>query len=87
MSPKKPTKTDAYIAKRIKEARGDLTQEQLSGRLGIKYQQLQKYESCKNRVSASRLLLIARATKRPINFFFRRTVEGLMLLWREVLRA
>lgn len=50
-----------------------VTQQQLADRVGIKFQQIQKYETGMNRVSASRLWDIAHALDVPVNFFF----EGL----------
>ena len=50
-----------------------MTQQQLGDAVGIKFQQIQKYETGMNRVSASRLWDIARALDVPISFFF----EGL----------
>lgn len=50
-----------------------MTQQQLAEAVGIKFQQIQKYETGMNRVSASRLWDIARAMDVQISFFF----EGL----------
>ena len=50
-----------------------MTQQQLGERLGIKSQQIQKYETGANRISASRLWDIAAALEADISFFF----EGL----------
>ncbi len=50
-----------------------MTQQQLGDAVGIKFQQIQKYETGMNRVSASRLWDIATALDVPISFFF----EGL----------
>lgn len=50
-----------------------MTQQQLGDAVGIKFQQIQKYETGMNRVSASRLWDIATSLNVPINFFF----EGL----------
>lgn len=50
-----------------------MTQQQLGDAVGIKFQQIQKYETGMNRVSASRLWDIAHALEVPISFFF----EGL----------
>ncbi|MBI1416854.1 MAG: helix-turn-helix domain-containing protein [Limimaricola sp.] len=63
---------DAYVGKRIRSERlhADLTQAALADRVGIRFQQLQKYESGQNRVSASRLWSIAAALKVPVSSFF-----------------
>ena len=50
-----------------------MTQQQLGEIVGIKFQQIQKYETGMNRVSASRLWDIAAALEVSISFFF----EGL----------
>ena len=50
-----------------------MTQQQLAQAVGIRFQQIQKYESGANRISASRLWDLARALDMPISFFF----EGL----------
>lgn len=50
-----------------------MTQQQLAEMVGIKFQQIQKYETGANRVSASRLWDIARALDVPVSFCF----EGL----------
>lgn len=47
-----------------------MTQQQLADCVGIKFQQIQKYETGMNRVSASRLWDIARTLGVPIGFFF-----------------
>ncbi len=50
-----------------------MTQQQLSDRVGIKFQQIQKYETGTNRISASRMRDIAATLEVPISFF----LEGL----------
>ncbi len=50
-----------------------MTQQQLAEKVGIKFQQIQKYETGANRVSASRLWDIADALDVSVSFFF----EGL----------
>ncbi len=50
-----------------------MTQQQLADKVGIKFQQIQKYETGMNRISASRLWDIADALGVAISFFF----EGL----------
>jgi transcriptional regulator with XRE-family HTH domain len=47
-----------------------MTQQQLGEKVGIKFQQIQKYETGMNRISASRLWDIAKALDVPINYFF-----------------
>jgi len=47
-----------------------MTQQQLAEKVGIKFQQIQKYETGMNRVSASRLWDIAETLDVPVAFFF-----------------
>jgi len=66
---------DAHVGKRIRHRRWmvGMTQQQLADKVGIKFQQIQKYETGMNRVSASRLWDTAEALGVTIAFFF----EGL----------
>ncbi len=66
---------DVHVGKRIRQRRWmiGMTQQQLAEAVGIKFQQIQKYETGMNRVSASRLWDISRAMGVPVSFFF----EGL----------
>ena len=66
---------DVHVGKRVRHRRWliGMTQQQLAERVGIKFQQIQKYETGANRVSASRLWDIADALEVPVSFFF----EGL----------
>jgi transcriptional regulator with XRE-family HTH domain len=63
---------DAHVGERIRKRRIELglTQEELGGRLGISYQQIQKYETGANRVSAGRVAEIASALDIGISHFF-----------------
>lgn len=66
---------DVHVGKRIRHRRWllGMTQQQLAEQVGIKFQQIQKYETGANRVSASRLWDIADSLGVPVSFFF----EGL----------
>ncbi|MDJ0629939.1 MAG: helix-turn-helix transcriptional regulator [Rhodobacter sp.] len=66
---------DVHVGKRVRHRRWmvGMTQQQLASRVGIKFQQIQKYETGMNRISASRLWDIADALEVPVSFFF----EGL----------
>ena len=66
---------DVHVGKRVRHRRWmvGMTQQQLADQVGIKFQQIQKYETGMNRISASRLWDIAAALDAPISFFF----EGL----------
>jgi transcriptional regulator with XRE-family HTH domain len=66
---------DVHVGKRVRHRRWmvGMTQQQLADKVGIKFQQIQKYETGMNRISASRLWDISDALGVPISFFF----EGL----------
>ena len=66
---------DVHVGKRIRQRRClvGMTQQKLAECVGIKFQQIQKYETGANRVSASRLWDIADALEVDVAFFF----EGL----------
>ena len=66
---------DVHVGKRVRHCRWliGMTQQQLAEKVGIKFQQIQKYETGANRISASRLWDIADALNVPVSYFF----EGL----------
>ncbi len=66
---------DVHVGKRIRHRRWliGMTQQQLAEQVGIKFQQIQKYETGANLVSASRLWDIADTLDVSVSFFF----EGL----------
>jgi transcriptional regulator with XRE-family HTH domain len=66
---------DVHVGKRIRHRRwmNGTTQQHMAENVGIKFQQIQKYETGMNRVSASRLWDIANVLDVPVSFFF----EGL----------
>jgi transcriptional regulator with XRE-family HTH domain len=70
-----PHPVDVHVGKRVRHRRWlvGMTQQQLAESVGIKFQQIQKYETGANRVSASRLWDIAESLGVEISFFF----EGL----------
>ena len=63
---------DVHVGKRVRHRRWvvGMTQQQLADLVGIKFQQIQKYETGMNRVSASRLWDIAVALGVEVAFFF-----------------
>jgi transcriptional regulator with XRE-family HTH domain len=69
---------DAHVGKRIRHRRWmvGMTQQQLADKVGVKFQQIQKYETGMNRVSASRLWDVADAMGVSISFFFEGLSEG-----------
>lgn len=68
-------RVDDHVGARIRLRRTllGMTQEQLASALGISYQQVQKYETGANRVSAGRLFEIGQRLDIDIGYFF----EGL----------
>jgi transcriptional regulator with XRE-family HTH domain len=68
---------DQHVGERIRARRAELglTQEQLSQALQVSYQQVQKYETGANRISAGRIYEIARKLGVDVSYFF----EGLGL--------
>ncbi len=65
-------RVDDRVGRQIRKRRNDLgmTQEQLATALGISYQQVQKYETGANRVSAGRLHEIAKTLGSGVAHFF-----------------
>ncbi len=47
-----------------------MTLQELGDKVGIKFQQIQKYEAAANRISASRMWDIAATMEVPVSFFF-----------------
>jgi len=68
-----PPNVDTQIGQRIRTARIDaaMTQAQLGEQLGCSSQQIHKYESGHNRVSAGTLFVIAKTLNQPMDWFFR----------------
>jgi transcriptional regulator with XRE-family HTH domain len=69
---------DAHVGQRIRHRRWlvGMTQQQLAEKVGIKFQQIQKYETGANRVSASRLWDIAITLDVPIAYFYEGLTHG-----------
>lgn len=63
---------DRQVGERIRRRRilVGFTQDQLGEQLGISYQQIQKYETGANRVSAGRLYMIAQTLQTSVAWFF-----------------
>ena len=71
-NPKAAGLVDHHVGGRIRSRRLMLgmSQERLAAALGLTFQQVQKYESGANRVSASRLWEIAAILRTPLAYFF-----------------
>src|SRR5271155_5119689 len=69
---------DLHLGKRLRRRRRllGLTQQQLAQAVGVRFQQIQKYECGANRISAARLWRIAAALEVPVGYFYDGLVEG-----------
>lgn len=81
------TPADKALGARIRLRRVEqkMSQAELGDKLGVTFQQVQKYEKGVNRVGASRLQSIATALDVPVTFFYdgdgrQRQVESLLFL-------
>jgi|ERR1044072_623106 transcriptional regulator with XRE-family HTH domain len=65
-------KRDLEVGRRVRARRLEcrLSQGELAERIGVSFQQVQKYEIGANRIGAGRLQRISEALKVPISFFF-----------------
>jgi transcriptional regulator with XRE-family HTH domain len=63
---------DIHLGKRLRRRRRllGLTQQQLAGACGVRFQQIQKYECGANRISASRLWQLSEALEVPVGYFY-----------------
>ncbi|MBY6044395.1 helix-turn-helix domain-containing protein [Phaeobacter italicus] len=63
-----PHEIDIFVGTMIRQTRRlrGMSQKQLANEIGIRFQQVQKYEAGTNRVSASRLWQIANALEVPL---------------------
>ena len=79
-----PHNVDIHVGKKIRTQRmmSGISQSELGDRIGVTFQQIQKYEKGANRVSASRLVEIANAMSIDVRSFFDEFVvsrQGLQL--------
>jgi transcriptional regulator with XRE-family HTH domain len=72
MATKVPNPVDKHVGSRVRMRRLMLgmSQEKLGSKLGISFQQVQKYEKGTNRISASRLQAMCDFLQVPVPFFF-----------------
>lgn len=72
MTKKAPNTVDLHVGRRVRVRRVlcGLSQTQLADQLGLTFQQLQKYESGANRISASKLWLLSQLLDVPVQWFF-----------------
>ena len=69
---------DLHLGKRLRRRRRllGLTQQQLAGACGVRFQQIQKYECGANRISAARLWQLSEALEVPVGYFFDGLSDG-----------
>ena len=67
-----PHPVDIHVGKVLRQRRklAGITQEKLAVSVGLTFQQIQKYEMGKNRVSASRLYQFSQLLDTPVSVFF-----------------
>jgi transcriptional regulator with XRE-family HTH domain len=77
-SPRTPGAVDKYIGARMRESRLaiKMSQADLGEKLGVTFQQIQKYESGRNRVSAARLFEICEALDVSLASMFERKLKA-----------
>lgn len=70
---------DLHLGKRLRRRRRllGLTQQQLASQVGIRFQQIQKYECGANRIAAARLWELSEALETPVNYFYDGLAEAL----------
>ena len=73
------TDIDLHLGRRLRRRRRllGLTQQQLALQVGIRFQQIQKYECGANRISAARLWQLAEALETPVSYFYDGLSEAL----------
>ncbi len=76
-----PNPVDVHVGNRIRLRRTLLrySQQFIAGKLGLTFQQVQKYEKGQNRVSASRLWDVSNVLKVSMDYFFEDMDENVML--------
>lgn len=69
---RRPNPIDAHVGSRVRLRRMllGISQEKLGERLGLTFQQVQKYEKGVNRIGASRLFDLSTVLAVPISFFY-----------------
>lgn len=70
--PKSPNEVDVTVGMNVRRIRNtiDMSQETLGAKLGLTFQQVQKYEKGTNRISASKLVAISHALGCSIDQLF-----------------
>jgi transcriptional regulator with XRE-family HTH domain len=76
---------DVHLGRRLRRRRRllGLTQQELAGACGVRFQQIQKYECAANRMSAARLWQLAEVLEVPISYFYEGLTREQREEWRE----
>src|SRR6266852_8547342 len=75
---RRPNPIDVHVGSRVRFRRMllGMSQEKLGERLGLTFQQVQKYEKGINRIGASRLFDLAQVLGVPVQFFYEEAPSG-----------
>jgi transcriptional regulator with XRE-family HTH domain len=75
---RRPNPIDVHVGSRVRFRRMllGMSQEKLGERLGLTFQQIQKYEKGINRIGASRLFDLAHVLGVPVQFFYEEAPVG-----------
>jgi transcriptional regulator with XRE-family HTH domain len=77
---------DAFVGAKVKEQRKSAkwSQSELADKIGVTFQQVQKYERGTNRIGASRLWRLSQVLSVPVGYFFEGLEQHLISLGDEV---
>jgi transcriptional regulator with XRE-family HTH domain len=77
-SPRGTTSVDRYIGARMRDSRLalNMSQADLGKKLGVTFQQIQKYESGRNRISAARLYVVCKTLNVSLSSMFERELNA-----------
>ncbi|MGH6910202.1 MAG: helix-turn-helix domain-containing protein, partial [Phenylobacterium sp.] len=69
---------DVHLGRKLRRRRRllGLTQQQLAGACGVRFQQIQKYECAANRMSAARIWQLSEVLQVPVSYFYEGLVEA-----------
>jgi transcriptional regulator with XRE-family HTH domain len=69
---------DVHLGRRLRRRRRllGLTQQQLAGACGVRFQQIQKYECAANRMSAARIWQLSEVLQVPVSYFYEGLIEA-----------
>jgi transcriptional regulator with XRE-family HTH domain len=75
---RRPNPIDVHVGSRVRFRRMllGMSQEKLGEKLGLTFQQIQKYEKGINRIGASRLFDLAQVLGVPVQFFYEEAPSG-----------